>query len=958
MNAKSKTVLIAGAGSFGYWNTGDEAILDAMVRDLRSHVPDLNIALVSANPPGTMAAYALEEIPSQDITQIVHAAQASDLLILGGGGIFYDYWGFDPSELLTMSHGGMGLYSGFALLATLLKKPLMIYGVGVGPLLSEFGKSFTRAAFEQATLATVRDPESKQLLASLGVDVARVRVTADPALTLPSADDERVRQIIGAEASTPLARPVVGVALRNWNIGVSPDYWEREVALGLDSFVEQHGGTILFVPFHRAVKGSQVNDRAVAKRVRKRMRNQAQAVVFQGNYLPEEKAGVLKSCDLVLGMRLHSILFACQYGVPTIALAYDPKVSNSLKQFDCDEYGIELGALNADRLAALLWRAYGDRSQLGARLIAKANALVDLSRENARLAADLLAGNVSVTPALSPQTADLINELGVTQTLRVHDLQRTVQSLTTQVGERDQQVGALHAQIQAEVTAHDQQIGALHAQIAAITSSTSWALIQVLWRIRLWVAPHGSRRERVLRQMMQTFRTVRQDGLLAAARKVIRRMLKWFTSVFLSPVARLLPHSQKDKLKRSNQRAVSPAPAELGLALESAQQLAPVRHASTKTRPARTRAGGKPRIAYLTNQLLDWETREPRFGGGERYCMTLSTLLNELGFEVTLFQAAHDSFETEYYGLKVIALPLMESFSEFHFGVGNAFHRASLDYEHVLYNLPEYASGEMRPDALLICHGIWFDHENYGPTYVFRSPEWFQHLYRAFSQPARIVSVDTNSINVIRSLWPPLANRMTYLPNWVDPQVFHPPQPRSADRLTVLFPRRSQVNRGSRILEAILRNIPHDCRFWWVGEGDAEDTQIIQALTRKDPRLEYFSAPFEEMPRYYQQADICVIPTIACEGTSLAALEGLASGCAMVATNVGGLPDLIQPEVNGLLVDPDPKEIAAAINFLIENPAARTHFQQTAPLSVEKFGLEHWRKRWTRLLTSLGWLDT
>jgi len=112
MSAKSKTVLIAGAGSFGYWNTGDEAILDAMVRDLRSLVPDLNIALVSANPPGTMAAYAVEEIPSQDITRIVHAARASDLLILGGGGIFYDYWGFDPSELLTMSHGGMGLYSG------------------------------------------------------------------------------------------------------------------------------------------------------------------------------------------------------------------------------------------------------------------------------------------------------------------------------------------------------------------------------------------------------------------------------------------------------------------------------------------------------------------------------------------------------------------------------------------------------------------------------------------------------------------------------------------------------------------------------------------------------------------------------------------------------------------------------------------------------------------------------
>lgn len=384
----------------------------------------------------------------------------------------------------------------------------------------------------------------------------------------------------------------------------------------------------------------------------------------------------------------------------------------------------------------------------------------------------------------------------------------------------------------------------------------------------------------------------------------------------------------------------------------AAERLPPVAVVPTPRRPP---GMGRPRrVAYLTNQLLDLDDQRPRYGGGERICHTIASLLNENGCEVTIYQRGSKDFKASYHGLPVIGITANECYNEFYYQLSDRFFDLSLEYDHVIYNLPEYASGaRMRADALLICHGIWFDHRLM-PTC--RTETWFAHLYRAFSSPGTVVSVDTNSINVIRALWPELAPRMRYIPNFADCSLFHPPIKRSGTELTVVFPRRSHPNRGSRLLADILKAVPHRCRFVWVGEGDAEDTKLIKALAEQDPRLQYASAEFDEMPGYYRAADICVIPTLASEGTSLSCIEGMASGCAMVVTNVGGLPDIIQPELNGLMVTPTAPAIAAAINQLLTHHDERARLQAAARASAERFDVTRWKRSYLALFRELGWI--
>ncbi|MEK7277026.1 MAG: polysaccharide pyruvyl transferase family protein [Chloroflexota bacterium] len=440
MSPNSKTILIA--GYYGFGNAGDEAILSAIISDLRALRSDLNLVVVSGDPAQTEAAHGVAGVLWTDIEKIMQAVAASDLVILGGGGLFHDYWGFDPDSLLTQHHAGIAFFGGIPLLASLLDKPLMMYAVGVGPLFSAVGQAHTRAAFDAAALITVRDPESKALLESIGVPPDRVHVTADPGfqfqphiipLPLPFREGGRGDR----------SRPLLAVALREWNIGVLPDYWERQVAEALDVFVERHGGAIVFVPFQEG-KGYLQNDAAVAERVRSGMRNIERTMMLPENSSVREKAAALSQCDLVLGMRLHSLIFAVSSAVPAVGLVYDPKVRSVMAAAGIEDYAVDLGAATAGRLAERMETAFAERGALSARLKESAGSLSESAQENARLAVALLDG-AKPSPA-TPAMVDVLKGLALSQTRKRIEQEAQAQMLAAQSAERGQAIADLQAQ--------------------------------------------------------------------------------------------------------------------------------------------------------------------------------------------------------------------------------------------------------------------------------------------------------------------------------------------------------------------------------------------------------------------------------------------------------------------------------------------------------------------------------
>jgi polysaccharide pyruvyl transferase WcaK-like protein len=79
-------ILIAGYTGFG--NAGDEAIAQVITGHLRERVPDVEITILSGDPPRTAEAYGVRALWWRDPMAIAGAVRHTDLVILGGGGLF------------------------------------------------------------------------------------------------------------------------------------------------------------------------------------------------------------------------------------------------------------------------------------------------------------------------------------------------------------------------------------------------------------------------------------------------------------------------------------------------------------------------------------------------------------------------------------------------------------------------------------------------------------------------------------------------------------------------------------------------------------------------------------------------------------------------------------------------------------------------------------------------------
>jgi glycosyltransferase involved in cell wall biosynthesis len=121
----------------------------------------------------------------------------------------------------------------------------------------------------------------------------------------------------------------------------------------------------------------------------------------------------------------------------------------------------------------------------------------------------------------------------------------------------------------------------------------------------------------------------------------------------------------------------------------------------------------------------------------------------------------------------------------------------------------------------------------------------------------------------------------------------------------------------------------------YIGNGPQrkELEAIRESLESRDDIV--FLGYREDASRLLDDADICVVPSVWQDAFPLGVLEPMAAGKPVVATSVGGVPEMIENEVTGLLVPPgDSEALAAAIRRLLDNPALRAKLGAAARARV------------------------
>lgn len=137
----------------------------------------------------------------------------------------------------------------------------------------------------------------------------------------------------------------------------------------------------------------------------------------------------------------------------------------------------------------------------------------------------------------------------------------------------------------------------------------------------------------------------------------------------------------------------------------------------------------------------------------------------------------------------------------------------------------------------------------------------------------------------------------------------------------------------------IIRSLPN-AHYLIVGAGDYESALKNEVETSHLEHRVTFAGQRTDIPDFLSISDLFVLPTLI-DALPTVLIEATAAGKAIVASNVGGVPEIVENEVNGLLVQPgDPAQLEKACLALAQDRAKRAAMESAGlRIAQEKFNI-------------------
>ncbi|MBQ4557450.1 MAG: polysaccharide pyruvyl transferase CsaB [Clostridia bacterium] len=351
------------SGYYGFENAGDDSIAASMIQNIRSEDPEAKITIFCKDPKRNAKKYGVRAIGRFNILAMLLEMRHAKLLISGGGNLLQN----------TTSSRSLFYYTVIIRLAKALGLKVFIYANGVGPV---FGKKYEKSVIKTLSLAdkiTFREPQSIEYVSALGFDKKLITLSADPALTLQKAPDERIEYImrnINGES-------FFAISLRNFSSlhseeveGMNEDTFVSLFAKEVDRIAEKTGAK----PLYLIMQSSR--DHLLSEKVNALANIKGEIL---SGLSASEILGIINRTSLVIAMRLHLLIYGAAAGKPLIGVSYDKKVDSMLSYMGYDApirvSELEKGHLSekaaeffgkdipCDRIDALKSLAYADAKE-------------------------------------------------------------------------------------------------------------------------------------------------------------------------------------------------------------------------------------------------------------------------------------------------------------------------------------------------------------------------------------------------------------------------------------------------------------------------------------------------------------------------------------------------------------------------------------------------------------------
>lgn len=354
-------------GAYGMGNAGDDAILEAIVAEMRAANPFLPITALSRNPKETRLRFGVDCLHTFDLLGFRRVMKHTELYLSGGGSLIQN----------VTSRRSLWYYLYTIKAAKRLGNSVMMYGCGIGPVNGNADIKKVRDFLNSCVdVITLREEFSLEELGRFGVTKPKMLVSSDPALTLSPAASDRVDAEFEKYGLDPHGKYVC-FSVRKWT-----DFEEKAPAFAVaaEHVRSSLGLEPVFILINRR------EDSAATEAVLSLMD-------YRANVISEPMdsnmtIGVLSRMRAVVSMRLHGLIFAASSGVPVVGVSYDPKVSaflGSVGEMSCIPYE-ELDNLKLESMIDKAAECYDDSSRRSETV----NRLIAAEKLNGSLAKELL----------------------------------------------------------------------------------------------------------------------------------------------------------------------------------------------------------------------------------------------------------------------------------------------------------------------------------------------------------------------------------------------------------------------------------------------------------------------------------------------------------------------------------------------------------------------------------------
>lgn len=291
------------------------------------------------------------------IGRMIKEIRKCDILITGGGTILYD-----ESTPFFVPFWFVKIF-----IAQFFRKATAFYGIGVGPLNRKFSHFLMNTVGKRMNFISLRGVESQKWMTKFKVPSEKVYLTADPAVTIYSAEEDAINQyLVDEKVNLDSSKELVVIVLREWfmrkNRGLEQaqdgtaiiksydDYIDQMAEFG-KYIVEKDNSNIIFMPMGTL---PPCDDRVVMTAVYERMKQKG-IDVTNVNCLSDITdsrimAGIMGRAKGVITGRFHGLVYATTQYVPAIGVAYTEKYYDYYNYIGLSEYVIGMNDLSAKNL--------------------------------------------------------------------------------------------------------------------------------------------------------------------------------------------------------------------------------------------------------------------------------------------------------------------------------------------------------------------------------------------------------------------------------------------------------------------------------------------------------------------------------------------------------------------------------------------------------------------------------